>query len=264
MANNNSVVPKKQLGQHWLNDSATLDAIIACANIQPTDAVLEIGPGLGTLTAKLAKKAGHVVAVEFDRLLANMLPTRVQAKNLEVIEADIIHFDLSQLPENYKVVANVPYYITSKIIQKLMIASNRPSTTVLLVQKEVAERLAAQPGAMSILSVSAQLFAEVSLGDVVPSEMFTPPPKVDSQVVILKTRPQQLYNDVDEKQYFRVVKAGFSERRKKLRSSLSGSFGIEKSQVDSWLERAQISSEARAQELTLDEWHRLMVTKSSS
>ena len=252
--------PNKSLGQHWLNDSATLDAIVAAADIQSTDTVLEIGPGLGTLTAKLAKKAGHVVAVEFDRLLANMLPTRVQSKNLEVIEGDIIHFDLSRLPKSYKVVANVPYYITSKIVQKLMTASNRPSTTVLLVQKEVAERLAAQPGSMSILTVSAQLFAEVSLGDVVPPEMFIPPPKVDSQVVILKTRPEVLFSDIDEKQFFRVVKAGFSERRKKLRSSLSGSFNIEKSQADTWLQKAGINPEARAQELTLDEWYSLVKT----
>ena len=221
-----SVGPKKSLGQHWLKDRDVLAHIADCAELKKTDTVLEIGPGLGTLTSELLRRSQKVVAVEFDKELARKLPAQFPGTHLEVIENDILSFDLSGLPPDYKVVANVPYYITSKIVQLLMTADNKPSTMALLVQKEVAERLAAKAGDMSILAISAQIFADVSLGDVVPAALFTPPPKVDSQVIILKTRDTPLTSNVDEKIFFRVVKAGFSMKRKKLRSSLAGGLGI--------------------------------------
>jgi 16S rRNA (adenine1518-N6/adenine1519-N6)-dimethyltransferase len=136
----------------------------------------------------------------------------------------------------------------------LMTAENKPKTAVLLVQKEVAQRLAAKPGDMSILAVSAQLFADVTLGDVVPASFFTPPPKVDSQVVILRTRTLSFLTELSEKDFFRVVKAGFSSKRKKLRSSLSGSFGISKLEAEDILNQANISPDYRAEALTLDDW----------
>ena len=139
----------------------------------------------------------------------------------------------------------------------LMTATNKPRIAVLLVQKEVAQRLAAQPGDMSILAVSAQLFADVSLGDIVPAALFTPPPKVDSQVVVLRTRHTPFLTDIDEKDFFRVVKAGFSSKRKKLRSSLAGGLGLTKPDVESVLLEADISPDRRAEELSLDEWVRL-------
>jgi 16S rRNA (adenine1518-N6/adenine1519-N6)-dimethyltransferase len=249
--------PNKSLGQHWLRDRDVLAHIADCAELTPDDAVLEIGPGLGTLTSELLRRSRKVVAVEFDEELARKLPAQFPGKDLTVIQSDILSFDLSQLPQHYKVVANVPYYITSKIVQLLMTADNKPSVAVLLVQKEVAERLAAQPGDMSILAVSAQLFAEVSLGDVVGAEMFTPPPKVDSQVVILKTRPASFLTDVNEKDFFRVVKAGFSAKRKMLRSSLSGGLGISKTQAEEYLAKAGIKSDDRAESLSLDQWQSL-------
>ena len=177
----------KSLGQHWLRDRDTLAHIAISADLKPDDTVLEIGPGLGTLTSELLRRAGKVIAVEFDSELARKLPAQFPGKNLEVVQGDILKFDLSTMPIGYKVVANVPYYITSKIVKMLMTDANKPSITVLLVQKEVAERLAAEPGKMSILAISAQVFADVTLGDKVPAVLFTPPPKVDSQVVILKT-----------------------------------------------------------------------------
>lgn len=222
-----------------------------------TDTVLEIGPGLGTLTSELLRRADKVLAVEFDAELARKLPAQFPGKNLEVVQSDILSFDLSRLPAGYKVAANVPYYITSKIVQLLMTAANKPSIAVLLVQKEVAERLAAQPGDMSILAVSAQLFADVTLGDVVAAELFTPPPKVDSQVVILRTRPTSLLTDVTEKEFFRVVKAGFSAKRKKLRSSLSGGLGIDKQAAEQLLQDAGIDPDNRAENLSLDQWRTL-------
>jgi 16S rRNA (adenine1518-N6/adenine1519-N6)-dimethyltransferase len=145
--------PKKSLGQHWLHDRDVLAHIADCADINEDDVVLEIGPGLGTLTSELLRRSKKVIAVEFDEDLARKLPGQFPGKDLEVIQSDILSFDLSRLPANYKVVANVPYYITSKIVQLLMTAENKPSVAVLLVQKEVAQRLGAQPGDMSILAV---------------------------------------------------------------------------------------------------------------
>jgi 16S rRNA (adenine1518-N6/adenine1519-N6)-dimethyltransferase len=249
--------PNKSLGQHWLHDRSVLVHIADQADIQPDDTVLEIGPGLGTLTSELLRRAKRVIAVEFDSELARKLPGQFPGKNLEVIQQDILSFDLSGLPTGYKVVANVPYYITSKIIQLLMTAQNKPACAALLVQKEVAERLAAKPGDMSILAISAQLFADVTLGDVVGAELFTPPPKVDSQVVILKTRTVSLLGDVSEKDFFHMVKAGFSAKRKKLRSSLSGGLGISKDQVAELLEKAGVSADDRAEALTLEQWQQL-------
>jgi 16S rRNA (adenine1518-N6/adenine1519-N6)-dimethyltransferase len=249
--------PNKSLGQHWLRDRDVLAHIADCAEIDDSDSVLEIGPGLGTLTSELLRRSRNVVAVEFDEELARKLPGQFPGKNLEVIQSDILAFDLSALPEKYKVVANVPYYITSKIVKLLMTATNKPSVAVLLVQKEVAERLAARPGDMSILAVSAQLFADVTLGDIVPATLFTPPPKVDSQVVILKTRDQPFLTDVAEKDFFRVVKAGFSAKRKKIRSSLAGGMGATKEQVAIWLQQAGINPDDRAESLSLDAWQKL-------
>lgn len=249
--------PNKSLGQHWLRDRDVLAHIADCAELRKDDTVLEIGPGLGTLTSELLRRSNKVVAVEFDEELARKLPAQFPGKDLTVVQSDILSFDLSQLPADYKVVANVPYYITSKIVQLLMTAENKPSIAVLLVQKEVAERLAAQPGGMSILAVSAQLFADVTLGDVVDAKMFTPPPKVDSQVVILKTRSTPFLTDVDEKDFFRVVKAGFSAKRKMLRSSLSGGLNISKEQAETYLKAANIQSNDRAESLSLEQWQRL-------
>lgn len=249
--------PKKSLGQHWLRDREVLAHIADCAELSEADTVLEIGPGLGTLTSELLRRAQKVVAVEFDPDLARKLPAQFPGKHLEVIQSDILSFDLSTLPAGYKVVANVPYYITSKIVQLLMTAPHKPSVAVLLVQKEVAERLAAKPGDMSILAVSAQLYADVSLGDIVPATLFTPPPKVDSQVVVLQTRPAAIIPPDEEKEFFRVVKAGFSAKRKKLRSALAGGLGIQKSRAVEILEQAEISPDSRAENLSLEDWRRL-------
>lgn len=250
-------MPKKELGQHWLKDRAILAQIADSAELNQQDTVLEIGPGLGTLTSELLRQAGKVVAVEFDPELARKLPGQFPGKNLSVVHEDILQYDLSGLPTSYKVVANVPYYITSKIIEKLMTAPNKPSVVVILVQKEVAERVAAKAGDMSILAVSAQVFAEASLGIEVPREYFTPPPKVDSAVVVLRTRPQPLVAPEDERAFFRVVKAGFSAKRKKLRSSIAAGLAITKPAAEELLRHASIDPELRAEDLSIDDWLRL-------
>lgn len=250
-------MPNKSLGQHWLHDSQVLSEIADKANINAEDTILEIGPGLGTLTTHLLRRAKKVLAIEFDSELARKLPAQFPGKNLEVINEDILNFDLSSLPKGYKVVANVPYYITSKIVQKLMTAANKPDIAVLLVQKEVAERIAAGPGDMSILAVSAQVFAETKLGPLVPAKYFTPPPKVDSQVIVLKTHEQPGFGAIAEKDFFNVVRAGFAAPRKKLRSSLAAGLGISKDEALKLLEEAGIDPNKRAGALSIEDWCRL-------
>lgn len=249
--------PKKALGQHWLHDKAALESIANAADIQPNDTVLEVGPGLGTLTRVLTERAGQVVAVELDEALLKKLVSQQIAKNLQFVGGSILEFDLTSMPSGYKVVANIPYYLTSNLIRVLSESANPPSLAVLLVQKEVAERVAAGPGDMSILAVTAQYYWEASLGVEVPASLFTPPPKVDSRVLILRRRRQPLFPQTDAKQFFRLVKAGFSNRRKTLLNSLSGGFRLTKDSSRSVLLAAGLNPNVRPQELSLEDWHKL-------
>lgn len=246
--------PKKSLGQHWLFDPESLQAMVDLAHVTADDTVLEIGPGLGTLTTKLTKRAKHVIAVEFDSELADKLPGRVPAKNLTVINKDILQFNLTTLPKDYKVAANVPYYITSKIVELLLTSPNPPIVAALLVQKEVAERMAARAGDLSILGIATQFYAEASLGPIVPARLFTPPPRVDSQIIRLRRHDAPPFPDIDERLFFRVVRAGFSAKRKKLRSSLAGGLGIDKDEAVRLLQRADVNPDNRAETLTLEQW----------
>ena len=278
--------PKKSLGQHWLTDEVILNQIADAADLTPDDTVLEIGPGLGTLTRVLSDRAGKVIAVEFDSdlaktLLNSFLPfepsvsvgnfpklssdnftenpqgirvPKNEFNKVDIINEDFLSFDLEQLPIGYKVVANIPYYITGKIIEKLLTAQNKPSVAVLLVQKEVAERVAAKPGGdMSLLSVVAQYYADVKLGAIVPAAKFTPPPKVDSQVLTLLPLDSP-FKVADEKQLFRIVKAGFSQRRKKLRTAIAGGLNISVTESEKLLKSANIDPNLRAQDLTVEQW----------
>lgn len=262
---NSNLKNNKSLGQHWLRDRVVLDRIAEEAEIKNGDFVLEIGPGLGTLTSSLLKfagKDGEVLSIEFDEDLAKKLPAQFPGKNLTVKNTDFLDFDLSKLPKNYKVAANVPYYITSKIIEKLLTSENKPSIAALLVQKEVAERICAKSGDLSVLSIASQIYADCELGQFVPRELFTPPPKVDSQVVILKILEKnklECFNDqnntkISEKQFFRIVKAGFTARRKKILKALSANLALSKEQTIEILIQAKVSPDARAQELTIENW----------
>ncbi len=242
---------KKSLGQHWLYDDESLTAMANAANVSQGDTVLEIGPGLGTLTKKLVDRAQLVVAIELDDKLAAGLPNRVAADNLRVLSEDVLRFDLSSLAPNYKVVANLPYYLTSHILRLLCESQTPFSEAALLVQKEVAERVCALPGQTSLLSISVQFYCEASMGMIVPAELFTPPPKVDSQILILRYRQVPLFSDVDTKLFFRVVKAGFSQRRKTVLNSLSAGLHLDRKQTTELLAKAHIDPGARAQSLSL-------------
>ena len=248
---------KKSLGQHWLTDRYSLEAIVEAAAVGPKDTVLEIGPGLGTLTKELVATAEQVIAVEFDDKLARALAGRVRADNLQVVAQDIMKFDFTSLRPDYKVVANIPYYLTSNLIRRLSETANPPLVAALLVQKEVAQRICAKPGDMSLLSVTAQYYWQASAGLVVLAALFTPPPKVDSQILVLKRRPEPLFTDVDASRFFQLVKAGFGERRKTLLNSLSSGLHLPKEQVTELLASADIDPKLRPQNLSLQDWHKL-------
>ncbi len=251
----------KQLGQHWLHDEQSLDAVADAVAVQRGTHVLEVGPGLGTLTKRLLDRGAIVTAVEYDQRLFDELKKRfataITNNQLILVNEDILQFDLNSMDDSYVVAANIPYYLTSNLLRTLSEAGNPPQQISVLVQKEVAERVAAAPGDMSLLSVTTQMFYQPSLGLVVPARLFTPPPKVDSQILILKKRPEPLFPGIDTKAFFRLVKAGFAERRKKLRSSLSGGLHIDKQASEDICSRAGIDSNLRAQALSLQQWYDL-------
>lgn len=247
---------RKQLGQHWLIDKASLESIADAAMVSEVDSVLEIGPGTGTLTDVLVQTGAKVTALEFDTERAKELKAKYEANlAVHVIEGDIRSFDLSSIVGDYKIVANIPYYLTANLLRKLTDDNHKPVITSLLVQKEVAQRVVAKPGSLSQVAVFVQIYYHVDLGVSVPAYLFTPPPKVDSQVLILKKRARPLVDVTDD--FSRVVKAGFGEKRKKLRSSLSGGLQLPKEVIESALAAANLSPNARAQELSIEQWQGL-------
>ncbi len=254
---------KPSLGQHWLYDVNYLAEVVDTAELEAGDHVLEIGPGLGSLTEQLLAASAEVTAVELDeKLYAQLLAERRQmfkpyAQRLEIVKGDILKFDLTRLPAGYKVVANIPYYLTGKLLRMLTDSANPPQQITLIIQKEVAQRLAAKPGQLSIIAVVVQLFGKVQLGEVVPASAFTPPPKVDSQIINIARHKKALFPHLNKDNFFRVVKAGFSEKRKKLRSSLAGGLGMKTEAIEEMLGKAGIDPARRAQELSLKEWHDL-------
>jgi 16S rRNA (adenine1518-N6/adenine1519-N6)-dimethyltransferase len=256
--------PRKGLGQHFLASSHPLEAIVAAAELGPEDTVLEVGPGLGVLTHALSHEAGRVVAVEIDatmrRVLADQLGHR---ENVEVVDADILRSDPAELLglppeaegriEGYKVVANLPYQITSAALRHLLDARVRPESMVVMVQKEVADRILAQDGKFSILAVALRYYALPSRVVEVPRECFHPPPRVDSSVVKLELMKQPAV-DVDAQAFFGMVRAGFSLKRKQLKNSLANGLQIESKLATDLLESAGIDPKRRAETLLLEEW----------
>ncbi len=246
---------RKSLGQHWLKDRDILIDIADHASVDDTDVVVEIGPGLGTLTSALFTFFNKVIAVELDDRLAENLPKSFPGKNLEVVHKDVLSLDLEtmQLPEKYVVAGNIPYYITSPIIQKFLHTSHLPEKIVLLIQKEVAERLAASAGDYSILGLSAQIYADVTLGPVVKREFFTPPPKVDSQVVILEplAKPRASESTMS------LIKLGFIAPRKKLITNLTVGLKLPKERLLQFFTENGISENARPADLSIEQWANL-------
>jgi len=246
---------KKSLGQNWLKDRDILLDIADSASVNDVETVLEIGPGLGTLTSALFKFFEKVISVELDDRLAENLPKSFPGKNLQVIHDDVLRLNLDDigLPEKYVVAGNIPYYITSPIIEKFLNAKRKPAKIVFLIQKEVAERIVAEKGNHTILSLSAQNLAKVSLGPLVKREFFTPPPKVDSQVIILEPREEPR---VSEKA-IALAKLGFSSPRKKLISNLVVAVRMSKEQLESIFDELSLDSGLRPSDLDLQDWENL-------
>jgi 16S rRNA (adenine1518-N6/adenine1519-N6)-dimethyltransferase len=261
------IKPKKSLGQNFLVDEGAAARIVTAANLVPDDVVLEIGPGLGGLTRHLAANAARVVAVELDQRLIPVLEHTLAAyPNVEFVHGDILQLDpASLLPPTYKVVANIPYYITSALLRHLLEAEACPSLMVLTVQEEVARRIVAAPGDMSLLAVSVQFYGRPRIVTRLKAGAFYPRPKVDSAVVQIDldpgTRPALGVTDVHL--FFQLVQAGFSQRRKQLRNALVGGMGRSRAEVDAALAQAGIDPRRRAETLALEEWATLSQTFSS-
>ncbi len=246
---------RKSLGQHWLKDRGILLDISDFAAAKGANVALEIGPGLGTLTSALFKNFANVIAVELDDRLAENLPKSFPGKNLIVLNKDILALDLDllNLPEKYVVAGNIPYYITSPIIQKFLHAKHRPEKMVFLIQKEVAERLAADAGGYSVLGLSAQIYAKVTLGPIVDRSFFTPPPKVDSQIIILEPLAKPLATE----RTMALIKLGFIAPRKKLISNLATSTHISKEELRSIFAELHLDENARPADLLISDWVKL-------
>ncbi len=251
------ITPKKSLGQNFLFDENIIDNIVDLAGITPETTVLEIGAGPGNLTRILAARAGRVVAVELDqRFLPLLDQVGFRRTNLKIIHGNILKLNLDRLmgSQGYVVVANLPYYITSAVIRQLLETRLKPSRLVLTVQKEVATRICAQPGEMSLLAVSVQVFGKPRLAAHIPAGAFYPPPKVDSNVLLIDTHEDPLIPVEQLVVFFRLVKAGFSQKRKMLRNALSAGLRLSIPECERLLHAAGIDPARRAQTLDLGEW----------
>ena len=248
----------KKLGQNFLVDEQVVDGIVAAAAVKPGEAVLEIGPGIGTLTQGLAEAGANVTAVELDRQLLDVLAkTLAGYDNVRIIHGDILRIDISReiRAEKFKVIANLPYYITTPIIMRLLEERLPVELMVTMVQKEVAERMVAAPGSKDYgaLSVAVQFYTQPEIMFVVPPQAFIPAPAVESAVIRCRVRPAPPVSVTDEKAFFRVVKAAFAQRRKTLANALKGG-GIAKEVVDAMLRQTGIDGGRRGETLTLAEF----------
>ena len=252
--------PKKSLGQNFLLDQAALRKITEAAEIPVDGEVLEIGPGLGSLTRYLAQVARRVVAVELD---GNLIPVLQEVlapyPQVEIIHGDILKQDPAKLMgvPGYRVVANIPYYITSAVIRHLLESTVKPTSMVLTMQKEVAERICAEPGEMSLLALSVQVYGEPKQVARIPAGAFYPPPNVDLIVLKMDLFPEPRIPNGELTAFFRLAKAGFSQKRKTLRNSLAGGMGWKPEQSEEILKTAGIDPQRRAETLSIDEWKEL-------
>jgi 16S rRNA (adenine1518-N6/adenine1519-N6)-dimethyltransferase len=263
---------RKSLGQHFLINSGVLKKITAAADLSPSDIVIEIGPGPGVLTAELVKQAGYVIAVEVDNSMVDLLKQTFYASDnlsliagdvLDIEPQDLIQHEKDRFPEHlktvtdYKLVANLPYYITQPIIRHFCEAAIRPRSLVIMVQKEVAKNIVALPGDLSIMAISVQYFGKPQIIDYVPAANFYPAPRVDSAILKIEMYDRPIVEVTSEKNFFKTVKAGFSSARKQVANSLSHGLDIPKAEVISLMQTAGVEPQKRAEMLTLSEWARL-------
>ncbi len=252
---------RKRLGQRFLIDGDVLQRILSAAELTADDIVLEVGPGLGILTRELAQRARRVIAIELDDKLSNFLKQElVSSPNVMIINEDILKIEPATLlarPERYKVVANLPYYITSPVLRHFLEATLKPDLMVVMVQKEVAEAIVAGPGKRSLLSISVQFYGRPTIISKVPANSFYPAPEVDSAILRIDLYPKPAVTVDDAGGFFGTVRAGFASPRKQLANSLAQGLGWPKADVLSVLAEASIAPQRRAETLTLEEWAQL-------
>jgi 16S rRNA (adenine1518-N6/adenine1519-N6)-dimethyltransferase len=259
--------PKKSLGQNFLSDPNVLEQIVQAAEIPPESSVLEVGPGLGSLTRYLAQSARRVVAVELDALFIPILEDVLhETPNVEVVHGDILKLDPAQLmdEDRYLVVANIPYYITSNLIRHLLESPLKPERMVLTIQHEVAERITAEPGDMSLLALSVQVYGKPKVVARIPAEAFYPSPNVDSSVVRVDLYPEPRIPDAQLNDFFRLAKSGFGQKRKTLRNSLSAGLSWSGERTAELLQASGIDPQRRAETLSIEDWRQLTEKYSAS
>jgi 16S rRNA (adenine1518-N6/adenine1519-N6)-dimethyltransferase len=250
----------RRLGQHFLVSRGVLHRIVAAAELGPADTVIEVGPGLGLLTGELIKRAGRVIAIELDERLATVLGQSLQhPSNLMIINADVLQVEPAALmaqsqASGYKLVANLPYYITSPTLRHFLEARVKPSLLVVMVQQEVGQAIVAKPGEMSLLAISIQFYGQPRIISTVPASCFFPRPKVDSVLLRIDVYSHPPVKVSDQNLFFNLVRAGFGSRRKQLRNSLSHGLQITPQEAASLLEQAGIDPTRRAETLSLEDW----------
>ena len=264
------IKPARSRGQNFLIKEEVYEKIIEAAELKKDDDILEVGPGLRFLTTRLAKIVKRVVAVELDDKLAEVLQTGLTAqgiRNVEVVNEDILKifnfqfsiFNEIQNPKSktnkYKIVANLPYNITSIFLRKFLSEENKPGMMILMLQREVAERITARPHKMSLLAVSVQFYSRPEIIDIVPANCFWPKPEVDSAIVKLKVKSEKL--KVSDKEFFKLVKIGFSAKRKMLKNNLGAGFHITPEEAEKKIKKAGFNPKIRAQELSVENWVKL-------
>lgn len=248
--------PLKYLGQHFLRQKAVLTKIIAAASLKKSDLVIEIGPGLGVLTERLAQNAGRVFAIEKDSRLIPLLKEKfVQTGNVNIFEGDALkikNWKAKTKNVPYKVVANLPYYAATRLIRQFLESPWPPKLMVVMLQKEVAQRICSQPPQMKLLAAAIRFYADAKIIASVPKTAFWPRPKIDSAVIKLET--QSAKRKIDEKLFFKIVKAGFSQPRKTILNNLASKLGISKKEAEAWLSAQGISLGKRPGELSFENW----------
>lgn len=272
LLNDYGLKPNKTFGQNFLLDEIVLQDMVDVAQVNEKDIVVEVGPGITNLTKFLLEKSGQVIAIEKDDQFISLLNSlKKKNKHFSYIKDDVLLVDLGELlssssrhlrsdsgeiagTQSYKVVANIPYYVTGKIIQKFLAAKNKPVSMTMLMQKEVAQNLTAKPGNLNLLAISVQLHGEAKLVEIVPARSFFPAPKVDSAVVHIELYKKPKYKVEDEKFFYKVLKACFMGKRKQIHNTLTNNLGLDKKFVEDILHKCGIAPTTRPQQLSIQQW----------
>jgi 16S rRNA (adenine1518-N6/adenine1519-N6)-dimethyltransferase len=258
LLNKYSISIKKSLGQNFLMDANVVKKIVQTANPRINECIIEIGPGLGILTEELAKTKAAITSIEIDSKLISLLKNELKNySNIKIINKDALKFSPPKC--QYKVVANLPYYITSPLISHFLNAKNKPKKLVILIQKEVAEKICAKSPNLNVLAINVQVFGKPKIIMKVSKKSFYPIPKVDSAVLEIKMHKQPLIKEKNIKKFFKIVHAGFSQKRKTILNALSNNLSIKTEKIKEALKKCPIKSTERAQNLTIEDWEKLTI-----